>query len=107
MPASADTECAALSEPPAVDVCVVGGGLGGLALAVALQQLGLQYVICEAADELRTGQTKAVANLALWMHQACGVAEALLHFLQCMPGHGLSDMTYVVSVLLEGAFCAM
>jgi 2-polyprenyl-6-methoxyphenol hydroxylase-like FAD-dependent oxidoreductase len=35
------------------DVCVVGGGLGGLALAVALEQLGLDWQLCEAAEELR------------------------------------------------------
>ena len=36
------------------DVLVVGGGLGGLALAVGLQQLGLDWRLCEAAEELRT-----------------------------------------------------
>lgn len=38
-----------------VDVCVVGGGLGGLALSIGLQELGLKYLVCEAADGLRTG----------------------------------------------------
>lgn len=35
------------------DVCVVGGGLGGLALAVGLEQLGLDWQLCESAEELR------------------------------------------------------
>lgn len=35
------------------DVCVVGGGLGGLALAVGLEQLVLDWQLCESAEELR------------------------------------------------------
>lgn len=35
------------------DVCVVGGGLGGLALAIGLEQLGLDWQLCESAEELR------------------------------------------------------
>lgn len=42
-----------------VEVCVVGGGLGGLAFAIALQELGLNYVVCESAEELRTGALRA------------------------------------------------
>jgi salicylate hydroxylase len=36
------------------DILVVGGGLGGLALAVGLQNLNLNWLLCEAASELRT-----------------------------------------------------
>lgn len=35
------------------DVVVVGGGLGGLALAIALEKQGLEWQLCEAAEELR------------------------------------------------------
>ena len=35
------------------DVVVVGGGLGGLALAIGLEELGLNWQLCEAAEELR------------------------------------------------------
>jgi 2-polyprenyl-6-methoxyphenol hydroxylase-like FAD-dependent oxidoreductase len=35
------------------DVVVCGGGLGGLALAVALEDLNLDWQLCEAAEELR------------------------------------------------------
>eukprot|EP00775_Hariotina_reticulata_P012352 gene12352-12486_t len=38
----------------AIDVLVVGGGLGGLALAIGLQNLHLDWLLCEAASELRT-----------------------------------------------------
>lgn len=34
-------------------MCVVGGGLGGLALAIGLEKQGLTWCLCEAADELR------------------------------------------------------
>lgn len=36
------------------DVLIVGGGLGGLALANALQALQLDWQLAEAAAELRT-----------------------------------------------------
>lgn len=37
------------------DVVICGGGLGGLALAIALEELGLDWQLCEAAEELRCG----------------------------------------------------
>lgn len=43
------------SDDEIVDVLIVGGGLGGLALAVGLsEQKRFSWAICEAAPELRT-----------------------------------------------------
>lgn len=59
VPRFSSTHCSSssdqMTEAPdhCYDVCVVGGGLGGLALAVALEQLGLDWQLCEAAEELR------------------------------------------------------
>lgn len=43
-------------------VIIVGGGIGGMAAAVALQQAGLQVVVYERAGEMR----EVGAGLALW-----------------------------------------
>lgn len=63
-----------MSDSLHVDVCVVGGGLGGLALAIALQELGLRYVVCEAADELRTGRDSQSLQL---LQQACNCQSVI------------------------------
>jgi 2-polyprenyl-6-methoxyphenol hydroxylase-like FAD-dependent oxidoreductase len=48
------------------DVLIVGGGLGGLALAIGLEQLGLDWQLCEAAEELRCVTVCVVYTLS-WL----------------------------------------
>jgi 2-polyprenyl-6-methoxyphenol hydroxylase-like FAD-dependent oxidoreductase len=48
------------------DVLIVGGGLGGLALAIGLEQLGLDWQLCEAAEELRCVTVRVLYSL-LWL----------------------------------------
>ncbi|WIA28788.1 hypothetical protein OEZ86_011320 [Tetradesmus obliquus] len=56
------------------DVLIVGGGLGGLALAVGLGHLpGLNWLLVEAADELRTATGTLI-----------GVGANGLHALECL-----------------------
>lgn len=47
-----------------VDVAIVGGGLGGLALALGLQTRGIQAHVFEKAPALRTDSATGI-NLAL------------------------------------------
>lgn len=57
------------------DVVVIGGGLGGLALAIALEdQLGLDWQLCEAAEELRC----VWARSDVITHPSCALWSARL-----------------------------
>lgn len=60
------------------EVVIVGGGIGGLATAVALKRVGVKSVVLERAAELRT--TGAAISLFpnAWLAlDALGVADKL------------------------------
>lgn len=68
-----DMACAAVEE-----VVVVGAGIGGLAVAVALKRVGIRALVLEKAAELRaTGSTIVLFPNAWLALDALGVADKL------------------------------
>jgi len=60
------------------DVLIIGGGIGGLTLAVALQQRGIEVRVMEAAPELRpVGAGIWMPSNALQVLARLGLAEAV------------------------------
>lgn len=60
-------------------VAIVGGGIGGLALGVALGQRGIDAVVCERAPELREiGAGLLLTPNAAWVLHRLGCLEAVL-----------------------------
>lgn len=71
-----------IAAPPSeVGIAIVGGGLGGLALAVGLLERGFDVHVFEAAQELRTGSGTIVGLAANGGQQSVSCAEA------CFIGH--------------------
>ena len=64
-----------MSENP-LKILIVGGGIGGLALAVALQKVGLTAVIWERSPEIREiGAGLLLTPNAVWVLQQLGLFE--------------------------------
>ncbi|KAG9444266.1 hypothetical protein H6P81_015606 [Aristolochia fimbriata] len=60
------------------DVVIVGGGIAGLATAVALQRLGIRSLVLERSHELRTTGTSITLSPNAWRAlDALGVAHKL------------------------------
>ena len=60
-------------------VGIVGGGIGGLALGVALRQRGMDAVVCERAPELREiGAGLLLTPNAAWVLRRLGCLETVL-----------------------------
>lgn len=60
-----------MDSTPVRRAVIVGGGIGGLAAALALQQRGIEAVVLESAPELRDGG----AGLHLWSNGVLALAE--------------------------------
>jgi 2-polyprenyl-6-methoxyphenol hydroxylase-like FAD-dependent oxidoreductase len=82
--ASADTEAGAHAGahadagPLRTDVCVVGGGPAGLALALALAQQGVRSVVLEhGGSGRRVFRGESVSPDGVWLLHRLGVLEAL------------------------------
>ncbi|KAH9304317.1 hypothetical protein KI387_008721, partial [Taxus chinensis] len=79
------------------DIVVVGGGVAGLATALALHRVGLKSLVLERADSLRT----AGAAFILWPNawkalDSLGVAHALRPRYSLLDGiRGCSNCTGV------------
>ena len=59
------------------DILIVGAGIGGLALALALQRAGLAARVCERAPELREiGAGLLLTPNATWVLDRLGVRAA-------------------------------
>ncbi|WP_410880638.1 FAD-dependent monooxygenase [Myroides sp. DW712] len=63
-----------------MQVAIVGAGIGGLTLAIALKKAGISFVVYEAAAEIKpVGAGIALANNAMQVYRHLGVAEQLNH----------------------------
>lgn len=61
-----------------MQVAIVGAGIGGLTLAIALKKAGISFRVYEAASELRpVGAGIAIANNAMQVYRHLGVAPQL------------------------------
>src|SRR6187401_1475183 len=59
-------------------VIIIGGGIGGLTTAIALQQRGIEYEVYEAAPELREiGAGIWVPPNAMNVFERLGIAEKI------------------------------
>lgn len=62
------------------DVVIVGGGICGLATAVALKRVGIDSVVLERAESLRTTGTSITLASNAWLAlDALGVSHKLSH----------------------------
>ncbi len=60
-------------------MAILGGGIGGLALGVALRQRGIEAVVCERAPELREiGAGLLLTPNAAWVLRRLGCLETVL-----------------------------
>lgn len=61
-----------------MEVAIVGGGIAGLTMAIALQKANIPFVVYEAAHEIKpVGAGIAIANNAMQVYRYLGVSEAL------------------------------
>lgn len=61
-----------------MQVAIVGAGIAGITLAIALKKAGISFVVYEAASEIRpVGAGIAIANNAMQVYRHLGVAEQL------------------------------
>lgn len=59
---------------------IIGGGIGGLTTAIALQRRGWQYKVYEAAPEYKAvGAGLLLGANAMKVYQRLGIADALTH----------------------------
>lgn len=67
-----------ISNEQCEDIVIVGGGIAGLATAVALQRVGLKSLVLERADSLRTTGTALTLMTNAWRAlDVLGVADSL------------------------------
>ncbi len=81
-------------------VLIIGGGIGGMALAAALHKLGIEAQVYERASELR----EVGAGIALWPNARASMAQlgAVERALSsCAPLHKAEIMSHRGAVLLS------
>jgi 2-polyprenyl-6-methoxyphenol hydroxylase-like FAD-dependent oxidoreductase len=65
-------------QPESSDILIIGGGIGGLALALALKQFGLRAVVCERTAVLKeVGAGLLLTPNATWILHQLGLLENL------------------------------
>ncbi|MBP7660315.1 MAG: NAD(P)-binding protein, partial [Burkholderiaceae bacterium] len=71
-----------------IRIAIVGGGIGGMAAALALQRSGQQVVVYERSPQFREiGAGLIITANARRALQALGVDEALAAISSCEPLH--------------------
>jgi 2-polyprenyl-6-methoxyphenol hydroxylase-like FAD-dependent oxidoreductase len=68
------------------DVAIVGGGLGGLALAVGLRNIGLNAQLYEAFEELRTATGTLIGIGDNAMHALDALDPKIAEGIRCAVG---------------------
>lgn len=69
------------------EVVIVGGGIAGLATALALKRLGVQSLVLERSDKLRTKGAALILYPNAWCAlDTLGVAHKLISVYPVMPG---------------------
>lgn len=63
-------------------VTIIGGGIGGLAMGLALQQAGIQFSLFERASKL----TEVGAGITLWANAIAGLAQLEIADAICTAG---------------------
>ena len=100
---------AAATADAAIDVCIAGGGIGGLAVALALQRKGVRCRVYERDaefDDRRRGYGLTLSHLQalteLGVAGACRAADAAseAHWLFRADGRVLGYVTALVLLLL-------
>lgn len=82
---------------------IVGGGIGGLATAIALDKIGLDYVVLEQASQIR----EVGAGISIWSNglrclNELGVEDQFLK--KAVPADGVSVQNHQGKVLREQNF---
>ena len=71
---------------------IIGGGIGGLTTAIALQQKGIEVEIFEAASEIKeVGAGITLAINAMQIYQRLGMTEKLLNVGNRLDGFQITD----------------